>query len=602
MIFLIRKRNAEMKPIKIFYIALLLMFTGLNCGRQDSSTTQKPNVVIILADDQGWGDLSLNGNPIVHTPNIDKLAAQGAVFKHFFVNSVCSPTRAELLTGRYHVRGGVYSTSEGGERLDLDENTIAQAFRAAGYTTGAFGKWHNGMQASYHPNTRGFDEFYGYCSGHWGSYFDAMLEHNGKIVQSKGYLTDVLTDKTIDFIKKNADTPFLAYLPLNTPHSPMQVPQKWFDKFENTDLPSHRNSAQENVEKTKAAYAMAENIDWNVGRVAKVLDSLGLADNTIVIYFSDNGPNGKRWNNDMKGQKGHTDEGGVRSPFVIKWGDKISGGRNIETISHAIDLYPTLAALAGIEPTNELPFDGINLAPLLLSNKEAIKNRILYSYWNGQLSLRNQQFRLDKENVLFDMKNDLAQKNNVTDEFPEVYQQLIKAKLEWEKEVLTELPETDHRTFLIAHPEISITHLPARDAKTEGGIIRSNRWPNCSFYTNWTNEKDKIYWDVEVLTSGKFQPVVYYTCSKENVGLTLHLSDKDKKLSSSKISEAFDPALRGMEHDRILRGESYVKDWKPLLLNPISLSKGPAELTLTASDIQAGKAIDFRLMTLERID
>jgi len=200
-----------------------------------------------------------------------------------------------LLTGRYHVRGGVYSTSQGGERLDLDESTIAEAFQKAGYRTGAFGKWHNGMQHPYHPNARGFDEFYGYCSGHWGSYFDAMLEHNGSIVQSKGYLTDVLTSRMIDFISNSSNEPFFAYLPLNTPHSPMQVPDKWFNKFKSITLPQHRYSEQENANKTKAAYAMAENIDWNLGRVIHALDSLKQLENTIIIYFSDNGPNGNRW-------------------------------------------------------------------------------------------------------------------------------------------------------------------------------------------------------------------------------------------------------------------------------------------------------------------
>lgn len=591
-----------MHHIKFSYAPLLLFIVFLSCQTQKNTSEEPPNIVIILADDQGWGDLSFNGNPLVSTPNIDKLATQGITLDHFYVNAVCSPTRAELLTGRYHVRGGVYSTSEGGERLDLEENTIAQAFQSAGYTTGAFGKWHSGMQHPYHPNARGFDEFYGYCSGHWGSYFDAMLEHNGKIIKSKGYLTDVLTSKTIDFINENNNQPFLAYLPLNTPHTPMQVPDKWFNKFKDANLPQHRYSKEENIEKTKAAYAMAENIDWNVGRIMQTLDSLGIAENTIIIYFSDNGPNGNRWNNNMKGQKGHTDEGGLRSPFVMKWGDKISGGRKINSITHVIDLYPTLAELSGIKPTNKLPFDGESIAPFLLNEKDQIKERILYSYWKGKLSLRNQQFLLDKDNQLFNMESDPGQKNNVAADFPKIHQHLTAAKTKWEKEVLTELPNEDKRTFPIAHPDFPITQLPARDAKTEGGIVRSNRWPNCSFYTNWTNDKDRIYWQGEALSTGKYQPVIYYTCPKQNIGVQINLSNKNNTLTSGKVEKAFDPPLRGMEHDRIERGESYVKDWMTLTLNPISLSKGPIELSLSASDIQGDGAIDFRLMTLERVE
>jgi arylsulfatase A-like enzyme len=168
---------------------------------------RRPNVVVILADDQGWGDLSVHGNTNLNTPNIDSLARDGALFERFFVCPVCSPTRAEFFTGRYHPRGGVYSTSTGGERLNLDEKTIGDTFKAAGYATGAFGKWHNGMQYPYHPNARGFDEFYGFCSGHWGNYFSPVLEHNGTLVRGNGYITDDLTEHALAFIEQNKDRP-----------------------------------------------------------------------------------------------------------------------------------------------------------------------------------------------------------------------------------------------------------------------------------------------------------------------------------------------------------------------------------------------------------
>lgn len=592
--------------MKLYYLLFLAIFLSA-CNEpinktENHSTENHPNIVIILADDQGWGDLSLNGNPLVKTSNIDNLASQGVVLNNFYVNSVCSPTRAEFLTGRYHVRGGVYSTSEGGERLDLDENTIAEAFQRSGYETAAFGKWHSGTQPPYHPIARGFNEFYGYCSGHWGSYFDALLENNGNLVNSEGYLTDVITSKTIDFIVENKTKPFFAYLPLNTPHSPMQVPDKWMQKFKDVTLPKHRYSDKENIEKTKSAYAMAENIDWNVGRIIETLDSLHIADNTIIIYFSDNGPNGNRWNNNMRGQKGSTDEGGVRSPFIIKWGNKISGGKNINNIAHAIDLYPTLAALAGVKPANASPFDGINLSELLLGDKKELDDRILFSYWQEKLSLRNQQFRLDNDGQLFDMENDLSQENDVSESHPSILNQLMNEKRKWEMEVLSELPEIDDRRIPIAHPEYDITHLPARDAKATGGIIRSNRWPNCSFYTNWKNETDKINWECEALSTGMYKPVIFYTCKEVNVGVTINLSDKEKLLTSAIVKESFDPPLRGMEHDRIPRGESYVKDWRMLDLPPVQLTEGKVELSLSASNMQGPEVIDFRLMTLTRME
>ncbi len=201
-------------------LGLSVVFSWLMTSQH--AYAQKPNVLVILTDHQGWGDLSLNGNTNLNTPNIDQLAAEGASFDRFYVCPVCSPTRAEFLTGRYHPRGGVYSTSAGGERLDLDEVTIGDTFKAAGYRTAASGKWHNGMQYPYHPNGRGFDEFYGFCSGHWGNYWNPMLERNGEIVKGNGFIIDDLTDHAINFIKQDGDEPFFAYLPYNTPHSPMQ--------------------------------------------------------------------------------------------------------------------------------------------------------------------------------------------------------------------------------------------------------------------------------------------------------------------------------------------------------------------------------------------
>jgi arylsulfatase A-like enzyme len=213
---------------------LCCCFPYLSQGLQSSAT--RANVVIIVSDDLGWGDLSIHANTNLHTPNIDNLAREGARFAHFYVSPVCSPMRAELLTGRYHPRGGVYSTSAGGERLDLDEVTMAQVFKKAGYATAPYGKWHNGMQFPYHPNARGFDDFYGFCSGHWGDYFSPQLEHNGKLVEGKGFIIDDLTDHAIRYIENNKERPFFLYLPYNTPHSAMQVPDRWWDKFKDKKL------------------------------------------------------------------------------------------------------------------------------------------------------------------------------------------------------------------------------------------------------------------------------------------------------------------------------------------------------------------------------
>jgi len=556
-----------------------------------------PNVIILLSDDQGWGDLSLNGNKNIQTPNIDRLAQKGARFKHFFVQPVCSPTRAELLTGRYHPRSGVYSTSEGGERMNLNETTLADVFKKAGYATAAFGKWHNGMQYPYHPNGRGFDEFYGFCSGHWGDYFDAPLEHNGIIVQGNGFMADDLTERAMAYMEQNQMKPFLLYLPFNTPHSPMQVPDHWWDKFKDKTLTMTAEKEDSNF--TRAALAMCENIDWNVGRLMEKLKHLKLEDNTIVLYFSDNGPNAIRWNGGMRSIKGSTDEGGVRSPLVMQYPKVIKAGTKIEQIAGVIDLLPTLTDLAGIKYQIEKPLDGQSLKPLLLKNAKNWQDRLLFSHWNGRVSVRNQRYRLDHSDKLYDMEADPSQTKDIGPQKTAQKAKLSAAVEVWKKEVLVGIGEAK-RTFPVGHAAYKYTQLPARDAQPEGGIKRSNKYPNCTFMTHWEQLDDAIAWEVEVLDEGDFEVAIYYTCAVNDIGSTFQLMFKNQVLKAQ-ITEAHDPPLRGMEHDLFPRMESYVKDFKPLKIGKIHLEKGTGKLTLKATKIAGKQVMDFRLLMLERV-
>jgi arylsulfatase A-like enzyme len=583
---------------KILILLTISVFL-ISCSKKETQT--QPNIVLIMTDDQGWGDLSSKGNTNISTPNIDNLAETGVTFDRFYVCPVCSPTRAELLTGRYHVRGGVYSTSAGGERLDLDEITIADIFKEAGYSTAAYGKWHNGMQPPYHPNARGFDDYYGFCSGHWGNYFSPMLEHNGEIVKGKGFIIDDLTEHGLQFMENNKDNPFFLYLPYNTPHSPMQIPKKWWTKFENMDLGlQNRDPEKENILHTKAALAMCENIDWNVGRISEKVKELGLAENTIIIYLSDNGPNGWRWNDGMKGRKGSTDEGGVRSPLFMKWDGKLKAGKTIFEIASAIDLLPTLTDLAGINFTTEKQLDGVSLKPLIMEENPEWQDRVIINSWRQRTSVRSQQYKLGWEGQLFDMTKDPGQNTDISSENPEIKKQLIQAKEKWENEVLIELTEIDERTFTVGHPEYKFTQIPARDGKAHGNILRSNRHPNCTFFTNWTGVEDKITWEAEVLADGDFEVEIYYTCSAENVGSTFELSFGDEKIIA-KITEPHDPPLTGMENDRDPRIESFVKEFKPLKIGTIHLKKGMGTLTLKAHEITGSQVMDFRLLMLKRI-
>jgi len=572
----------------------------LFCVAQVAYSTSRPNVVVFLSDDQGWGDLSLHGNTNLSTPNIDSLARDGASFESFYVCPVCSPTRAEFLTGRYHPRGGVYSTSAGGERLDLDELTIGDVFKAAGYATGAFGKWHNGMQAPYHPNSRGFEEFYGFCSGHWGNYYDPLLEHNGKMVKGKGFCVDDFTDKAMEFMEKSnkAGKPFFAYLPYNTPHSPMQVPDKWWDAHKANPLKMRQG--KENIEHTRAALAMCENIDWNVGRLLRKLDDLKVARNTIVIYFNDNGPNGARWNGGMKGRKGSSDEGGVRSPLLVRWPAKICAGKKVTQISGAIDLLPSLATLCEVPFSPKNPLDGMDIAEVLLgeSPSEELANRRIFSRWRST-SVRTQQFRLDSKGKLFDLAADIGQQKDMSSEYSEIAAQLRKEVADWNSQMQMELNQPK-RPFPLGHPDSPYTQVPARDAISHGGLQRSNKFPNCSYFGNWKSTEDFLTWDVEVQTSGKYAVQLWYACQKDAVGTKLKLS-AGKSSIVNKISKPNPVKDKGMEQDRVPRKESYVKDFIPMNLGTIELIKGSSELKLEALDITGEEAIEFRLLFFEKL-
>ena len=559
----------------------------------------RPNIVILLADDQGWGDVSCHGNTNLTTPNLDSLARDGALFDRFFVCPVCSPTRAEFLTGRYHPRGGVSGVSTGQERLNLDEQTLAEFFKAAGYATGAFGKWHNGTQWPYHPNARGFDEFYGFCSGHWGTYFDPPLEHNGRAVQGHGYLADDCTDHALGFIEKNKDRPFLCYVPFNIPHSPMQVPDRFWTPFADRPLSLRASRPElEDLAFTRAALAMCTNMDWNIGRVLRRLDDLGLRENTIVVYFSDNGPNSHRWNGGMKGIKGSTDEGGVRVPFCIRWPGHIPSGARVSQITGAIDLLPTFADLAGVPLTNHKPLDGISLKPLLLRGFDVDwADRMIFSHWVGKVSVRTQRHRLDADGHLFDMQTDSGQTRNIAAAQPAVAARLRQAVAQWRKDVLSGLDETD-RPFTVGYPDFPLTTLPARDGIAHGSIRRSSNAPNCSYFTHWQSTDDFITWDVVVETPGRYTTEVFYTCAAADVDATVELSLGTSRISTQ-VTEAHDPPLRGAEHDRVPRkGESFVKDFKSLRLGTLELKHGRGLLKLAALTKPGAQVIDVRQVVL----
>jgi arylsulfatase A-like enzyme len=582
-----------MKAIPFFSTLLLLSCLSLS-GRS-------PSVVVILTDDQGWGDLSINGNQNLSTPNIDRLGKEGLTLENFYVCQVCAPTRAEFLTGRYYPKTGVSGVSRGEGRLNTDETTIADVFKKSGYATGAFGKWHNGTQPPYHPNYRGFDEYYGFTSGHWGHYFSPPLDHNGVTVRGNGYVVDDFTDKALEFIEANQERPFFCYLPYNTPHSPMQIDDRFYDKFENAEIKMrYREPEKEDLMMTRAALAMCENIDWNVGRVLSKLDELELADNTIVLFFTDNGPNSFRWNGGMKGRKGAIDEGGLRSPFLMRWPKKISAGRSIETLSGAIDLLPTLADLAGIGYETRHPIDGRSLLPLIENPNADWEERSLLSIKSNQVSVRTQRFRLDHDGALFDIENDRGQRSDVSSDHPEIVSAL-RALAEAHKREMTKAFEANRdRPFTVGYA--TSTTLPARDGTEHGHIQRSVRAPNNSFFTNWIRAEDSITWPADVVVSGEYEATVFYTCQTGNEGCEIRLSSESSKTDGATVTKAFDPPFYDKSIERMPESHYWVKEFMPLPLGTLNLRAGEQTLKLEASRIPGKAAIDVHSIRLVRQD
>lgn len=336
-----------------------------------------PNILFILTDDQGYGDLSLHGNPVLQTPRTDQLFRESARFSRFYVSPVCAPTRASFLSGQYHPRTGAVFVTRRRETMSDSIYTIAEHLQTAGYRTGLYGKWHNGATPPYHPASQGFEEFLGFCLGHFNNYFDSELEDEAaESVPFQGYLTKVLTDSAWSFIEQPQSDPFFCMLSYQAPHTPVQAPESFIAPYRAMGL----------KDRVAGIYGMIACNDYHIGRLLDSLDSRGLLDNTIVIFSTDNGPNGDRFNGGLRGRKAMVDEGGVRVPFAIRMpnGHPINGQR-INTMAAHIDLLPTLAELSGkpIPASVAEELDGRSLLPLLENEASIWIDRPIYTFIQG---------------------------------------------------------------------------------------------------------------------------------------------------------------------------------------------------------------------------
>jgi len=408
---------------------LVLSFLTLLCAilaavHVDAS---QPNVVIVIADDQGYGDLGHTGNPIIQTPNIDALAAESTSLTDYHVAPTCSPTRAALMTGHWTDRTGVWHTIR--SMLRANEVTLGQLLKDNGYSTGMFGKWHLGDNFPYRPEDRGFDEVYRHGGGGVGqtpdvwdnAYFDGSYFHNGEIVPAEGFCTDVFFTQAKKFMKEQVEAgkPFFAYISTNAPHGPLHCPQKYLDMY---------SGQKKNI---AAFYGMITNIDDNVGATRQFLNELGVSDNTLFIFTTDNGTatGNEVFNAGMRGKKGSEYEGGHRVPFIAHWP---AAGWNIEhksdILCHAVDVVPTLVELAGGNKPQALKWDGISIEKLLDPKKdEDVADRMLVTdsqrirdpiKWR-KTAVMSQQWRLINGEQLFEIKKDPGQENDVAADHPQ---------------------------------------------------------------------------------------------------------------------------------------------------------------------------------------
>lgn len=424
-----------MKMIKFMHVIMLfVLMMSASCKEE---TTESPNIILVMTDDQGYGDFGHTGNPIVKTPNIDAFSEESINLTNYHVGTTCTPTRAGLLTGRNCNRNGAWHTVMGASTLNRDEVTIANVFQENGYRTGLFGKWHLGDNHPAKPNDRGFEECYYHGGGgvgqtpdYWlNDYFDDTYFRNGKPEKAEGYCTDIFFGEAMQFIEKHKAEPFLCYLSLNAPHSPYNVPEVYYNMYKDeTDI----------MESQKRFYGMITNIDDNFAKLKVKLEELGIADNTILIFTTDNGSsNGYKINKEtmkmsgynagMQGTKASQYDGGHRVPLIVRWKNgQLEGGKKLNDLVAHVDLLPTLASLAGIDFISKKEMDGTDVSSYLLKGEKPAKRmlvtdtqRVPWPIKGKQSCVMQDTWRLVNGDELYDVSTDPGQINNLAQQYPE---------------------------------------------------------------------------------------------------------------------------------------------------------------------------------------
>ncbi len=496
-----------------------VLMTGTTGPAHGAPKGRRPSIVLILTDDQGYGDLGCHGNERIRTPNLDRLHAESVRFTQFYASPVCSPTRASLMTGRYNYRTGAIDTYIGRSMMHPEETTVAELLRKDGYRTGIFGKWHLGDNYPMRPCDQGFDESLVHNGGglaqpsdpeffeRENTYFDPILRHNGVEGKHPGYCTDIFTDAAIGFIEANRKRPFFVYLATNAPHTPLQVPEEYAKPYRDAGLDDD----------TARIYGMITNIDDNVGRVLDTLRKLDLEENTIVVFMTDNGPQQKgRFNAGLRDTKGTVYEGGIRVPCFVRWPARVASSRDVNDIAAHIDMLPTLLDACGVKPPKDLKTDGRSLLPLLTGPAGAWPERTLFFQWHRgdkpepfrNAAVRTPRYKLVNGTELYDIPADPSEEHDIAAQHPDIVARLRTEYKAWLEDVSATRGYDPPRIVLGTRHENPV-RLTRQDWRGAQG---------------WS-DSDTGYWEVEIAHGGRYDVAIEIAPSTRAGMACLHFED-----------------------------------------------------------------------------
>ncbi|MCK5464263.1 MAG: arylsulfatase [Bacteroidales bacterium] len=523
----------------ILIIAVILASAVLVALNGRSDTTDLPNIIIVITDDQGKNDLGCLGNKFIKTPHLDDFYNESVRFTNFHVSTTCAPTRGALMTGRHTNRLNVFHTISGRSLLFEDERLLPQVLAENGYTNGMFGKWHLGDNYPFRPEDRGFHEVVRHGGGgitqgpdYWGNdYFDDTYWHNGQTEKYEGYCTNVFFTEALKFIEDNKDNPFFCYISTNAPHGPLNVPKEYLDMYTDVD---------DIEDRFKRFYGMITNIDDNFKVLQEKLDELGLTGNTILVFMTDNGTAGgnRVYDAGMRGSKGSEYEGGHRVPFFIRWPEGgLSGGKDINNLVAHYDILPTIVDLLGLDFTPVKPLDGISLKPLLKGKSENWPNRILYMDTQRAQNLVKYRFysvmdddwRLVNSTELYNMKNDLAQTDNVIDQYPEVASRLAEGYERWWQSFMDEGVNERYAYIKVGTPYENPSRISAHDMLTgmHGGSWHQYGAANASQAAG--------RWKIEFVEDGEYNIILRRFPRESGLGINDTFPGQEKTIELDRV-------------------------------------------------------------------